>query len=79
LLSFKKNFIETALESGAYLGTEFFIKFWILPRKSLGALFKIIESEKVNLGIRKYALSETSLEQVFHSVVADQATLDTLE
>jgi len=79
LLSFKKNFIKTALESGAYLGTEFLYQTWVMPRKSLGALFKIIEAEKVNLGIRKYAFSETSLEQVFHSFVADQATLDTLE
>jgi len=59
-----KNFIKTALKTEAYLGTEFLNQTLVLPRKSLGALFKIIEAEKVYLGIRKYALSETSLEQV---------------
>jgi len=48
------------------------IKFRIPPTKSLGALFKIIEAEKEELGIQKYALSETSLEQVFLSFVSDQ-------
>jgi len=50
----------------------FLIKFLIPPRKSLGTLFKIIEADKETLRMQKYALSETSLEQVFLSFVADQ-------
>jgi len=65
-----------------------FLSFRIVSWKSLGTLFKIIEAEKVYLGMQTYALSETSLDQVFLSFVADQvflsfvadqATLDSLE
>jgi len=48
------------------------IKFKIPPGTSFGNMFKVIESEKENLGILQYALSETSLEEVFLSFVRDE-------
>jgi len=42
-----------------------FLSFRIVSWKSLGTLFKIIEAEKVYLGIQMYALSEINLEKYF--------------
>jgi len=68
-----KEYIEDKFPGSDILEEQsFLVKFLIPPTKSLGTIFKIIEAEKENLGIQKYALSETSLEQVFLSFVADQ-------
>jgi len=48
------------------------IKFKIPPGTSFGNMFKVIESEKDNLGILQYALSETSLEEVFLTFIRDE-------
>jgi len=68
-----KHFIEETFPGSDILEEQSFsIKFRIPPGKPLGNLFKIMEAQKKNLGIREYALSETNLEQVFLSFVAQQ-------
>jgi len=68
-----KRFIEETFPGSDILEEQSFsIKFRIPPGKSLGNLFKIMEAQKQSLGIREYALSETNLEQVFLSFVAQQ-------
>jgi len=75
-----KKYIEDTFPGSDILEEQrFLIKFRIPPVKSVGTLFKIIEADKESLGILKYAISETSLEQVFLSFVEDEGTPDKLE
>jgi len=74
-----KRYVEDTFPGSDILEEQSFsIKFRIPPGKSLGSLFKIIEEQKENLGIREYALSETNLEQVFLSFVSNQVAPELL-